>query len=194
MTGAAGVLLAGGASDELGEPVQLLEVQGRPLLELMAERMATWVDPLVVVLGWRAEEILEATDLGGCAVIINYDWEGGIGSSMRTGLDHLSRERIHRPALVALGNQPGVTESHLRTLLAAHTGGVTVPVYRYEWGYPLLLDRSQWDRFMSRGLDPLDIARAHPEWVTEVRGDERAPRRIRVAGDVAQALPRFGAA
>jgi len=194
VTGAAGVLLAGGASDELGEPVQLLEVQGRPLLELMAERMATWVDPLVVVLGWRAEEILEATDLGGCAVIINYDWEGGIGSSMRTGLDHLSRERIHRPALVALGNQPGVTESHLRTLLAAHTGGVTVPVYRYEWGYPLLLDRSQWDRFMSRGLDPLDIARAHPEWVTEVRGDERAPRRIRVAGDVAQALPRFGAA
>ncbi len=189
---AAGILLAAGPSDALGEPVQLVDVGGRPLLEVLAERMAGWLDPLVVVLGWCAEEILAATKLG--AVIINYDWEQGIGSSMRTGLDYLSRERVHRPALVALGNQPGITEGHLRSLQAAHAGGVTMPVYRYEPGYPLLLDRSQWDRFMSRGLDPLDIARAHPEWVTEVRGDERAPRRIQVPTDIEAVLPRFGAA
>ncbi|MBT8247085.1 MAG: NTP transferase domain-containing protein [Acidimicrobiia bacterium] len=190
---AAGVLLAAGPSDALGEPVQLVDVGGRPLLERVVERLA-WLDPLVVVLGWRAEEILEATDLSGAVVIINYDWEEGIGSSMRTGLDHLSRERIHRPALVTLANLPAIGEEHVRPLLAAHAGGVTLPVYRYDAGYPLLLDRSQWDRFMSRGLDPLDIALAHPEWVTEVRGDEHAPRRIRVPTDIEEALPRFGAA
>ncbi len=191
---AAGIVLAAGPSEPLGEPVQLVDVGGRPLLEVLVERLAAWLDPLVVILGWRAEEILAAANLEGAAVIINYDWEEGIGSSMRTGLDYLSRERVHRPALVILGNQPGITEGHLRSLQAAHRGGVTLPVYRYEPGYPLLLDRSQWDRFMSRGLDPLDIARAHPEWVTEVRGDEHAPRRIRVPTDIAAALPRFGAA
>jgi nicotine blue oxidoreductase len=191
---AAGILLAAGSSERLGEPIQLVGVGGRPLLEVLAGRMSGWLDPLVIVLGWRAEEILAGADLSPAVVIINYDWEQGIGSSMRAGLDYLSRERIHRPALVALGNQPGVTEAHIRSLQAAHAGGVTLPVYRYEAGYPLLLDRSQWDRFMSRGLDPLDIALAHPEWVTEVRGDDRAPRRIRVPTDVPEVLSRFGAA
>jgi molybdenum cofactor cytidylyltransferase/nicotine blue oxidoreductase len=191
---AAGIILAAGASDALGQPVQLIDVDGRPLLELLVKRMAAWLDPLVVVLGWRAEDVLAAADLGGVAVIINYDWEEGIGSSMRTGLDYLSREKVHRPALIALANQPAVTEQHLRSLQAAHAGGVTVPVYRYDPGYPLLVDRSQWDRFMSRGLDPLDIALAHPEWVTEVRGDEHAPRRIRVPTDIEGVLARFGAA
>jgi len=193
-TESAGIILAAGASDALGQPVQLVDVGGRPLLELLVKRMAAWLDPLVVVLGWRAEEILAATDLDGAAVIINYDWEEGIGSSMRTGLDYLSREKVHHPVFIALANQPGITERHLRTLQAAHAGGVTVPVYRYEPGYPLLVDRSQWDRFMSRGLDPLDIALAHPEWVTEVRGDEHTPRRIHVPTDIEAALARFGAA
>ena len=193
-TEAAGIILAAGDSAALGQPVQLIDVGGRPLLEMLVERMSAWLDPLVVVLGWQAEDILAATDLDGAAVIINYDWEQGIGSSMRTGLDYLSREKVHRPVLITLANQPGITEEHLRSLQAAHAGGVTLPVYRYEPGYPLLVDRSQWDRFMSRGLDPLDIARAHPEWVTEVRGDERAPRRIVVPTDIEEALSRFGAA
>ncbi len=194
MSGAAGILLAAGSSEPLGKPVQLVDVGGRPLLEVLVERMTAWLQPLVVVLGWQAEEILAAADLSPAVVIINYDWEQGIGSSMRTGLDYLSRERIHRPALVTLANQPGVTEEHLRSLEAAHVGGVTLQVYRYEPRYPLLLDRSQWDPFMSRGLCPLDIALAHPEWVTEVRGDDRAPRRIHVPTDIAEVLPRFGAA
>lgn len=192
-TPAAGIILAAGDSDALGQPVQLIDVGGRPLLEVLVERMSAWLDPLVVVLGWQAEDILSAANLDGAAVIINYDWGLGIGSSMRTGLDYLSREKVHRPALIALANQPGITEEHLRSLQAAHAGGVTLPVYRYDPGYPLLVDRSQWDRFMSRGLDPLDIARAHPEWVTEVRGDEHAPRRIVVPTDIEDVLARFGA-
>lgn len=191
---AAGIVLAAGSSKPLGEPVQLVDIGGRALIEVMAERLSAWLDPLVVVLGWRAEEILAAADLAVAEVIINYDWERGIDTSMRAGLDHLSRERVHRPALVALANQPGLTQEHLRVLQDAHAGGVTIPVYRYEPGYPLLIDRSQWDRFMSRELDPLDIARAHPEWVTEVRGDELAPRRIRVPTDIEEARSRFGAA
>lgn len=191
---AAGILLAAGASEPLGQPVQLINVDGRPLLELLVKRISEWVEPLVVVLGWKAEEILEAADLSPAVVIINYAWEEGIGSSMRSGLDHLSRERIHRPALVTLANQPGVTEDHFQALLVEHAGGVTLPVYRYEPGYPMLIDRSQWDRFMSRDLAPLDIALAHPEWVTEVRGDERAPGRIKVPTDITSIISRFGAA
>lgn len=191
---AAGVLLAAGSSQPLGQPVQLVDVAGRPLLEVLVESMRDWLDPLVVVLGWKAEVIIEQVDFGSAVVIVNYQWEEGIGSSMRTGLDYLSRERVHSPAFVSLASQPGVTEANLTTLLSAHEGQVTVPVYRYQLGYPILLDRSQWDRFMSRDFQPLDIAKAHPEWVTEIRGDDLAPRQIRVPTDIPEALSRFGAA
>ncbi len=189
----AGILLAAGSSKPLGEPVQLVDVGGRPMLEVLVDHMADWLDPLVVILGWRAEEIIEKADLGSAVVIVNYGWEEGIGSSMRAGLDYLSRQRIHRPVFLTLANQPGITRAHLDSLITVHAGGVTVPVYRYQPGYPILLDRSQWDRFMSRGLDPLDIARAHPEWVTEIRGDDLAPRKIRVPTDIAAAVARFDA-
>lgn len=191
---AAGLLLAADSSHPLGEPVQLVDVDGRPLLEVMIESMLEWLEPLVVVVGWKAEEILDEVEFGTADVIINYDWENGAGSSMRAGLDYLARNRVNKPALLSVVTQPGVTSRHLEKLLSAHAGEVTVPVYRYQAGYPLLIDRSQWDRFMSRDLDPLDIAKAHPEWVTEVRGDELAPRHIRVPTDIPEALARFGAA
>ena len=189
---AAGVLLAASASEALGEPVQLVDTGGRPLLERMVDKLSGLLEPLIVVLGWRAEEILAAADLDAVTVIIDYDWEADPGSAMRAGLDHLARERVHRPAFVVLGDQPGVRVELLEDLHSAHAGEVTLPVYRYEWGYPLLIDRSQWDRFMSRGLDPLDIARAHPEWVTEVRMDQIVPRRVVVPSDIPELVHRFG--
>lgn len=192
-TSAAGILLGAGASKALGQPVQMVDAAGRPLIEQLAIRMREWVDPLVVVLGCDAEEILAGTDLTGSTVVIDYDWEEGLGSSVRAGLDYLGRERVHRPALLALADQPGAGPAHFEQLIGAHRGGVTVPVYRYEWGYPMVVDRSQWERFMSRDQDPLDVARAHPEWVTEVRMEGRLPRRIQVPSDVPSLVPRFGA-
>ena len=190
---AAGILLGSGDSESLGQPVQLVEAEGRPLIEQLAIRMRPLVEPLVVVLGSGAEEVLAEADLTGAVVVIDYDWRDGLGSSVRAGLDYLGRERVHRPALLVLADQPGAGPLHFEQLIGAHQGGVTVPVYRYEWGYPMVVDRSQWERFMSRDLDPLDVARAHPEWVTEVRMEGRLPRRIQVPSDVPSLVPRFGA-
>ena len=189
---AAGLLLGAGPSEDLEQAVQLVEAGGRPLIEQLAARLRPLVDPLVVVLGWRAEEVVAGADLSGAVVLIDYEWQSGLGSSVRAGLDYLARERVNRPAVLALVDQPGAGPDIFDGLLAAHAGAVTVPVYRYEWGYPMVIDRSQWDRFMSRELDPLDVARTHPEWVTEVRMENRLPRRIRVPSDVPALIPRFG--
>lgn len=191
---AAGILLAASSPESLGQPVQLVDVAGRPLLERVTRRLAEWTDPLIAVIGSEAELILDEVDFGDAVVLIDYEWGSGPGASLRAGLDYLARTRVHRPAFVTLGEQPGIDQSGFDALVAAHAGGVTVPVYRYEWGYPLLIDRSQWERFMSRELDPLDVARAHPEWVTEVRTDARMPRRIQVPADLAEVAARFGAA
>ncbi len=195
MTPLAAIVLAAGPSEALGEPVQLIDWNDQPLLEFIVGELASWdVDPLVVVLGWKADEILGATNLGSAVVVVNYGWEAGLGSSVTVGLDHLARERVSVPSLLVLGNQPGITRDHVAALMAGHAGDVTLPIYRYEPGYPIIVDRIRWDDVMSRRLPPLEIAAAHPQWVTEIRFDKAAPPRIKVTSDVARARGRFGAA
>lgn len=191
----AAIVLSAGSSEELGEPVQLIDWGGRPLLEAMVAELAGWdLDPVVVVLGWRADEIIDAIDFGPAIVLVNYEWETGLGTSVTVGLDHLARERLSVPALFVLGNQPGLTRQEVETLAAGHRGDVTVPVHRYEPGYPILIDRMRWDDVMSRQLPPLEIAAAHPHWVTEIRFDQPPLPRIEVVSDIGRARDRFGAA
>lgn len=188
MTRLAAIVLAAGSSDALGEPVQLLDWNKQPLLESIVGELAGWdLDRVVVVLGWRADEILEATDLRSAVVVVNYGWEAGLGTSVTVGLDHLARERVSVPSLLMLGNQPGVTKDHVAVLAAGHAGDITLPIYRYEPGYPIIVDRIRWDDVMSRELPPLEIAAAHPQWVTEIRFDKPAPPRIKGVSDVARA-------
>jgi len=191
----AAIVLAAGPSDALGEPVQLIDWGGRPLLESMVAELTSWdVSPVVVVLGWKADEIIDATDLGQAIIVVNYEWEAGLGTSVTVGLDHLARERMSDPALFVLGNQPGLTRQEVDDLAAGHGGDITVPVHRYEPGYPILIDRKRWDDVMSRQLPPLEIASAHPHWVTEIRFDQPPLPRIEVVSDIARARDRFGAA
>lgn len=195
MSALAGIVLAAGPSEELGEPVQLVSWDGRPLLEYMVGQLVAWeLDPVVVVLGWRADEILESCDFKRAVVVVNYEWEKGPGTSVTVGLDHLARERVADPAMFIRGNQPGLTQSDVAELRAGHSGDITVPIYRYERGYPVVVDRMRWDDVMSRQLPPLEIAATHPHWVTEIRIDRPPPPRIKVVSDVARARDQFGAA
>ncbi len=188
MSGLAAVVLAAGPSEALGESVQLIDWDGRPLLEHMVGELTSWeLDPVVVVLGWRAEEILESCDLGSAVVVVNYEWQTGLGTSVTVGLDYLARERLSVPALFIRANQPGITREDIAALRAGHTGDMTVPIYRYEPGYPIIVDRMRWDDLMSRQLPLLEIAAAHPQWVTEIRIDRPPPPRIKVVSDVARA-------
>ena len=195
MSRLAAIVLAAGPSDSLGEPVQLIDWYGRTLLESMVGQLTSWdLDPVVVVLGWKADEILDTTDLRPAVVVVNYEWAAGLGASVTVGLDHLARERWSAPALFVLGNQPGITRDQVEALQAGHTGDMTVPIYRYKPGYPIIVDRIRWDDVMSRQLPPLEIAAAHPQWVTEIRFGTPPPLRIKVVSDVARARDRFGAA
>lgn len=192
---ACGVLLAAQPQAGLPAPVPLLDWGNGPLLNVLLGRMAgTELDPLVVVLGSDAESVIAACDFRDCVVLIDYGWEQGPGSSVRVGLDYLARSRVSDPAFLFTVDQPNVDLELVGTLLDAHEGAVTVPVYRYSVGYPLLVDRSRWESFMARDTDPLDVVAAHPDWVTQVHLDTLPPRRLRVESDVASVRSRFGAA
>ncbi|HTE85037.1 MAG TPA: nucleotidyltransferase family protein [Dehalococcoidia bacterium] len=112
----AGIVLAGGSSRRMGRPKQLLDVAGKPLLELIVNQAnASGLDEVLVVLGAEADQIRERVDFGRAFVIINRDHATGMASSLRAGIAALDAE-IDR-AVVILGDQPAITSSMLDELV-----------------------------------------------------------------------------
>lgn len=171
----AAIVLAAGPSERLGYPKQLIERDGRPLLETIVAETLSWpVATVVVVIGAFADEILDAVDFGDAIVAVNEGWTEGVASSVRIGFDVITREPRWDQAFVVLGDQPGVPQAVPEQLIAASTDTqrpAVAPVYRYQRGDPVLFDRSLWPRLMTlagdTGIGPL--LTTHPEWVEEVR-------------------------
>jgi molybdenum cofactor cytidylyltransferase/nicotine blue oxidoreductase len=101
---------------------------------------------VLVVLGAQAVDVWRRADLDGATVLANRDWETGMASSLRTGLDGLRGwpGRVDA-ALVLLVDMPGMTPAAL-TRLAAHAAPDALAVATYDGvrSHPVLLGRDHW--------------------------------------------------
>ena len=142
-----GVLLAAGSGSRLGlGPKALLPFRGRTLVEILADVLRQGgCREVVVVLGAEAAKVLYKVDLDRHKVVVNPEWQSGMGSSFRLGLES-ARPLDH--VLVALVDQPGLTAETVARLISAHRRGrVTAAGYgepgeALTRGHPLLLDAS----------------------------------------------------
>jgi len=194
MTPTTALILAAGASRRLGHPKQLVEWQGRPLLEWIVTIVHTWpVDSVAVVLGAQEEEILQAVEFGEALVVVNPEWDEGIASSLRVGLDAVGRDSQIERAFIVLADQPHIPAEVPQGLIDGMDRSgrpAVVPKYRYQRSNPVLVDRFLWPRLMSLEGDAgaSRLLQAHPEWVHEVRFDHPAPRDIDTPEDLADLL------
>jgi len=110
------IVLAAGASRRLGEPKQLVMVDGETLLgrTIRVVREAG-ADATYVVLGANADRIAAAVDLSGVTVVNNLDWESGIASSIRAGVRAIGSDADAVMLLVC--DQPQLSARHLHQLL-----------------------------------------------------------------------------
>jgi molybdenum cofactor cytidylyltransferase len=165
----AGLVLAAGSSRRMGMSKQLLEIDGRPMLELIVARAnGSRLDEVIVVLGAEADQILKRVDLGRARVVLNPVHASGMASSLLAGIAALDDD-VDR-AVVILGDQPDVSSSLLDELLdlQAHSG---LPAAAMSFGGllhpPVVLARELWS-----GLESLNgdigcraLIRARPELV-----------------------------
>lgn len=119
------LVLAAGASTRLGEPKQLVRLNGRPLLHTMVSRaVAVAGHAVTVVLGAHAERLTTLLRHSPASVIVNRQWEEGVGASIRAGIAGLP------PAcdavLLMLADQVAVTVDDLKRLTSAWKGQDTV--------------------------------------------------------------------
>lgn len=193
----AALVLAAGASKRLGRPKQLEPWgTGQTLLGAVVEAVNAFpVDETWVVLGASSDEIMEAVPLDECGVIENLEWEEGLASSIRAGLDALTRQSKCEAALIVMGDQPTIDPSVVAELVRHHRSSrasAIIPKYRYTRGNPVLIDRALWPRIMSLSGDEgaRQLLQAHPEWVEEVWVESLPPRDIDTESDIEELRPR----
>lgn len=85
------ILLAAGQSSRLGSPKQLLEYEGISLIVKAVETAThTRQYPVVVVLGAHAKMIEPYLDNTSIKVVDNQEWEQGVSSSIRKGIQSMN--------------------------------------------------------------------------------------------------------
>ena len=111
------LLLAAGGSGRFGGPKALIEVDGRSLLERWIDVLSTVCGrSVVVVLGAHHDRLEPVATGAGASVVYNAAWRQGLSTSVAAGIGVLP-EGAHG-ALVALCDQPDITERHLAGLVA----------------------------------------------------------------------------
>jgi CTP:molybdopterin cytidylyltransferase MocA len=147
MSAVAGLVLAAGGGRRYGMPKALAEYEGSLLVERAVRTARQVCDPVLVVLGARAVDVWRTADLDGATVLANRDWETGMASSLRTGLEGLRGwpGRVDA-ALVLLVDMPGMTPAAL-SRMAGHAAPDALAVATYDGvrGHPVLLGREHWD-------------------------------------------------
>ncbi|MGY1689358.1 nucleotidyltransferase family protein [Geodermatophilus sp. SYSU D01105] len=146
MSAVAGLVLAAGGGRRYGMPKALAEYEGSLLVERAVRTAREVCDPVLVVLGARAVDVWRTADLDGATVLANREWETGMASSLRTGLEGLRGwpGRVDA-ALVLLVDMPGMTPAAL-SRMAEHAAPDALAVATYDGvrGHPVLLGRDHW--------------------------------------------------
>jgi molybdenum cofactor cytidylyltransferase len=143
LTDVGAVILAAGPSTRMGKPKQLLRFCGETLLRRAASAgLEAGCRPLVVVTGAHAAASREA--LRGLDVLEaeNRQWESGMSSSVRAGIEALVAENPRTAGVVLmLCDQPFVTREVIAGLVRAYREtGSSIVASRYgdSFGVPAL--------------------------------------------------------
>lgn len=170
MTEVAAIILAAGLSRRMGRCNKLLlPIDGVPMIRHMVEtyRAVTTV-PVVVVTGHEADLVEAVLSASGVRTVYNPDFASGQQSSVACGLRTVeSAAQI----LIGLGDQPMLTPTDLRALLAAHAAAdparISIPLLEAARGNPIVVPGALHARLLADPRAPgcKSFTRAHPEHV-----------------------------
>jgi CTP:molybdopterin cytidylyltransferase MocA len=167
----AGLILAAGGGRRYGMPKALVAYEGKLLVDRAAETLREAdVTQRLVVLGAQAPTVLEqAAELP--PSLVNPDWASGLGSSLRVGLEALTRTPAEA-VVVLLVDMPKVTAEAVRRVTAfAADDALVMGGYGTRRGHPVLLGRRHWPGVIETATGDRgarDYLRAHADEVRVV--------------------------
>lgn len=141
------LILAAGSSSRLGRPKQLLPWKQTTLLEhTIAVARESNAFRVSIVLGSRAEKIRKGLKDPTSHILINKDWEKGMGASISCGIQYvLSEKEDIDGILIMLCDQPLIDTPYLNLLMDAFTKtgkGIVATKYTRHHGVPVIFDKT----------------------------------------------------
>lgn len=176
------VLLAAGASNRLGNsPKQLLEFRGKTLIRRAAENaLASECEKNCVVLGANAGKIKREIEDLPIEIVFNENWQTGMSSSLKCGLEKLLELAPNLFAsVVMLGDQPLVDAKIINRLIEvflATQKPIIASQYAETVGVPAIFARSMFDELMNLSADggAKQIIKKHAASVEKIPAPEAA--------------------
>lgn len=165
----AGLILAAGGSQRLGEPKQLLAFRGKSLISHAVDQLSIGgMQKIVIVLGAYGEQIeasLAAKNCHHVEWVFNDHWEKGQSNSLALGLRHVAMlSPRYQKLVIALCDQPLVSASHYRLLNESlDDPSVDIAATRYSsgGGVPAAIRRCCWPEL----IDSLSGDRGAKNWI-----------------------------
>jgi molybdenum cofactor cytidylyltransferase len=137
------IVLAAGASTRLGQPKQLVQLGGRPVLHrVVSNCVAVAGSAVTVVIGANAKDLTRLLGHSPASVIVNRQWEEGMASSLRRGLAALPP--TCDAVMIVLGDQVAITPDDLKRLVGGwkeEEGVIAAAMYEGHVGVPAIFPR-----------------------------------------------------
>jgi molybdenum cofactor cytidylyltransferase len=139
----AGIILAAGGSKRFGQPKQLLDWQGQPVVRRVAlTALQVGLSPVIVVVGAAGEGVASVIKDLPLRIVINEKWDTGLSSSIKEGINSLPKEV--GGIIFLQGDQPQIPPSLVRSLVETHQNSlnpIVAPLIDGQRGNPVLFDR-----------------------------------------------------
>lgn len=134
------ILLAAGESKRMGRLKQLLPLGRTTMVEQAIDNLLnSKVNEVIVVLGYRAEEIIKKIATRPVKIEVNPIYHQGMSTSVITGLKLVDDGA--RAVMLALADQPFIDSQTINRLIdefCDHNKGIVIPTYRSRRGHPVI--------------------------------------------------------
>jgi len=134
------ILLAAGESKRMGRLKQLLPLGKTSIVEQAVDNLlSSKVNEVIVVVGYRAEEITKKLATKPVKIALNPIYHQGMSTSIIAGLN-LVDDRA-RAVMLALADQPFIDSQTINRLIdefCDHNKGIAIPTYQSQRGHPII--------------------------------------------------------
>jgi len=171
------IVLAAGESKRMGQTKQLLDWEGRTILQRVLENLSrSQVDEVILVLGHEAERIQQTLDTHKVKVVINRNYKEGMITSIQQGLINLD-DKVEA-FFIVLADQPGLGPEVFDRLIsefrqASPQKSIILPTFRGRRGHPALF-RAKYQKEALRiegDVGFRQVLQEHPEEILTVEMD-----------------------
>jgi molybdenum cofactor cytidylyltransferase len=148
------ILLAAGASSRMGHSKQLLMTGDEPLLVRAANTaLEAGVDKVVVVLGSEEKKHLAVIKDIPVAYVTNKDWQSGMGSSIKAGVNFFLKTLPEIDQLIVMVcDQPHLSSEHLKKLIQTREQTrqpIVASGYSRTEGVPVLFEKTIFHKLLA---------------------------------------------